>query len=208
VAIGLESGFEGQEQPLMASLVERILIDAPVPVLLARAAAGQLLTSGEQASWLFEMVLVPLTIESRSRAATEIAAGAVRDGTRRPEVVLLHVVREGERHGAALRSKMGLGKRLAPEAVGGQLLTEQARILSSAGAKVRRMVRRSSSVGAGVVLCAQQVRSTLVVMATEVRVVDGRAFLGAAVDDVLDHCSCALAMVALPRTVEDLGHQS
>ncbi|MCL4422586.1 MAG: hypothetical protein M1115_05390 [Actinobacteria bacterium] len=48
-------------------------------------------------------------------------------------------------------------------------------------------------------------RLLVVAVATNSGFVDGRALLRAAVDDVLDHCSCALALMAVPGMVEDLG---
>lgn len=172
---------------LLSPVVDDLLLESPVPVLVARRAESTGRTGGPLPA-AFSRVLVPVSGDPESRAAQELAFGLA--GRLGSEIVLVHVVPVGTAKGASERTRGELAAAMFDdaEAMAGAL-----------GARTVRLLREGDASGRELVGAARETRADLVVVGATARRAGAAVFLGHDVEMVLADVDATVAAVVLPR---------
>jgi len=179
---------------LFRPLVDHLLAASPVPVLVMRAPRGA-------SEIRYERILVPVATGVGSRAAQEVAFGLARSTG--AEIVLTHVVTARTSlvdSDSALRRR-GRTDRSAAR-LGNDVLIAAREAGEAAHLRVKTKLLQGPSVAP---LLLEQMKATspsLVVLGTEVTILDGGPFLGHSIETILDHSDVPIAVVALPPGME------
>jgi len=172
---------------LLSPVVDDLLLESPVPVLVARRAELSSRPGGSLPA-AFSRVLVPVSGDPESRAAQELAFGlAARLGS---EIVLVHVL-PGETardDGERARGELAAAMFEDAEAMAGAL-----------GARTVRLLREGDASGRELIAAARETRADLVVVGATARRAGAAVFLGHDVEMVLADVGATVAAIILPR---------
>jgi nucleotide-binding universal stress UspA family protein len=193
-ALGL--GDTGQEGRLLSPVLDEVLSHAPIPMVVVRRARNQ----GTRLPAAFSRALVPVTGGRSSRAAQEIACSISQSlGT---ELVFTHVVDRPDSRMGGLGDLLSM-RRAGASASAADLDTAE-RIVQDAiqraaeyGVSPRTDVRTGSPAGSVMVSAAGDNGVDLVILGASLRHVEGRPFLGHAVEHVLETVDATVVVVLL-----------
>lgn len=193
VAMGLADGVRGAPLgPVARDLVNR----CPVPLVLVRSARNL----ESRLPPAFSRAFVPVSGGRPSRAAQEIAFNlATQLGT---DIVLSHVLTERSSRRAGLVPAGAEPRDVAPDPggeVAERLLEQAVELAGELGVDTQRHVVRSrSSPGEGIVAAATAADADLIVLGAQARALEGRPYLGANVEHVLEDSDATVVVVVLP----------
>ena len=180
VTLGLNEDYAGSHQ--LSSPVQRVIADAPVPLLLVRRGVA-IRDAGDLNGREVRRVLLGVTGTRPGRAAEELAYRlSTRFGA---DVLALHVVTRGSPSDAS------------SPAVDQQL--ERVRDVASAfGAASALAVRHGTVPADELVRAADEWDADTIVLGTSVRSHDGRPFLGHGMEWLLEHARQTVVAVVFP----------
>ncbi len=179
---------QGGDDTLFSSTVDRVLMDAPVPVLLVSSRFGD--NDEVLPARAPERILLVSSGSDVNNRAGEVAFAVASD----PESVVdvVHLVEPPSSTWAEIDlTEVGRARALADE-----LATRQAAVGLAAGVTVRTDVRVSDKPLVEVVTeAALAIRATLIVLRSDVQPVTRRAFLGHEIEALLRTAPCPVLVV-------------
>lgn len=200
---------------ILAPVVDELLGLSPIPLVVARQGWGR----GRWAAVHFRRVLVAIAGTESSRAAQEIAFNLSRSiGT---EVIIVHVVNRPDHAPVSMRTPGTTGRRgmrrqgaaltvdpltpaaLATSAAADQVTQQAVAYAQELGVepKARVAVQRGASVAEEILTIAQEVDADLIVLGATARHLEGRAFLGHGVEQILERAQATVVVVSMPAPV-------
>lgn len=195
--LGLGAELEEEGDGLFSPFVERMLAESPIPVLLVRRAFDL----DRPLPPAFARAVVPIGGTKASRAAQEVAFNlSAAIGT---EVHLTHVSPGAEDHEVATEGSIatpatggpvGGGSPAGPQ-LAQRLIDEASALGSGVDARLVHSVRTAPSTAEGILAAVRAEDADLVVLGAQVRIVDGRPFLGHTVDQVIRRCAATVIVV-------------
>jgi Kef-type K+ transport system membrane component KefB/nucleotide-binding universal stress UspA family protein len=198
LVIGSSGRRAGSEGSLFSNDVDRLVQDAPCPVLIVRTPHDEDADGGDEDGddhrdeddLQLRRILLPVTGDDADRYAAEVAFGLARD--RDVVVDVVHVVRGGERR-ARLSDEEAIEE---ARGVGEDLVGKIAELGHTLGATVHTEVTVADHDEEAIVDRAESEHVDLVVMASSQAAVSQRAFFGHRVDYVVRHAPCPVLVVS------------
>jgi len=189
--IGLGASDASADGAVLSPLVDRLLVESPVPLVIVRRARG---LEGRLPS-AFARALVPVTGSRASLAAQEVAGSLSAElGT---EVVFTHIdVVRGERDPGRVFWRHPAA--VAPSSVAAALVRGATALAAERGARARIVERSGANPAAEIVQLAREEEVDLVVLGATARRVDDRPFLGHTVAAILAEAETTVAVVVVP----------
>jgi len=181
----------------VSDLVDEILAELHVPIVLVRGARNQ----DGRLPGIFARALVPVIGSQSSRAAQELACNM--SGRLGTEVLFSHIVYSPDeaRIGGRRSRQRGSGSSVAMKDgsdVAERVLQQAARHAEELRANYKTEVRFAVSPGDEILRQAVQSDSDLIVLGSELRRLEGRAFLGQNVEYVLRNATQTVVVAIIP----------
>jgi nucleotide-binding universal stress UspA family protein len=195
--VGIDDAGAGGS--FVSNFVEEILAELHIPIVLVRGARNQ----DGRLPGIFARALVPVIGSQSSRAAQELACNmSSRLGT---EVLFSHIVYSpDEARSGGLRSRQRGSSPSVVEKDGSdvaeRVLQQAARHAEELRANYKTEVRFAVSPGDEILRQAVQSDSDLIVLGSELRQLEGRAFLGQNVEYILRNAVQTVVVAISPDT--------
>ncbi|MBI4822490.1 MAG: cation:proton antiporter [Deltaproteobacteria bacterium] len=180
VAMGVTASA-GSDEFLFGSVLDRVVQEAPCPVLVLKAAV-------EPHREPVRRILVPTAGAEHNRPAVE-AASLLAQGAR-AKVTLLHVLTN--------TGDVLAGEAMAPNRsreIAEDMIEQQATIVRKLGADVAERIVEAGSPETAILEIAQRESFDLVILGASARSVRSRAYLGPRAEALLRSAPCAVAIV-------------
>jgi nucleotide-binding universal stress UspA family protein len=189
VVVGVAARHEGQ---LYSPMVDRLLLESPIPLMIVRRARGL----DRPLPAAFSRAIVPVTGTRSSRSAQEVAFSISEQlGT---EIVLTHVLDRGGPDLARIFARRRASDDPAL-VVADQLMGQARELAREMGIEPRTLLPESDHPGDALVETAMEQEADLVVLGAQLRNGDGRPFIGRTAETVLERSDATVVVVAQPR---------
>jgi Kef-type K+ transport system membrane component KefB/nucleotide-binding universal stress UspA family protein len=182
--------------PLLSPFVDGLINESPLPLVIVRSARNL----ESRLPPAFTRAFVPVSGGRSSRAAQEIAFNiSCQLGT---DVVLSHVVTERSTDRAGFVPSLFRPGSTGPGSDNGvaeRLLGQAVALAAELGVDTQgHVVRGRSSPGEEIVTAAREAEADLIVLGAHARRLEGRPYLGANVEHVLEDSDATVVVVILP----------